>query len=350
MKEIKIGHRLIGRNHPPFIIAEMSGNHNRSLERALRIVDAAAKSGAHALKIQTYTSDTMTLDLNEGEFFIKDPKSLWQGRSLYNLYAEAATPYEWHNIIFERCKSHGLIFLSTPFDPTAVDFLESFNPPVYKIASFENTDIPLIKRVAQTGKPMIISTGMASKEELELTVKTARESGCNDLILLKCTSSYPASPDCTNITTIPDLEKLFGTVVGLSDHTMGVGVACASIALGATIVEKHFVLSRADGGVDSAFSLEPQEMSLLVSETLKAWQSLGEVSYGPTESEKNSLVFRRSIYICEDVKAGDVLNKKNLRCIRPGLGLPPKYYETLLGKTLKVSLKKGTPMKLEYCK
>lgn len=348
MAEIKIGNKMVGNGHAPFIIAEMSGNHNQSLERALEIVDAAAKSGAHALKIQTYTANTMTLDLKHGEFFIQDKNSLWKGRSLYDLYQEAYTPWEWHGPIFERCKSHGMIFLSTPFDSTAVDFLETFDPPVYKIASFENTDIPLIKKVAQTGKPMIISTGMASVEELDLTVKTARENGCKDLILLKCTSSYPATPENTNILTIPHLRQLFNLEVGLSDHTMGVGAACASIALGASVVEKHFTLSRADGGVDSAFSLEPHELELLVVETKRAWEALGTVSYGVTEVEKKSLLFRRTIYITEDVKEGDVLNEKNLRCIRPGLGLPPKYYEMLLGRKFKKSLPKGTPMSWDY--
>ena len=348
MSGIKVGNRFIGKSHVPFIIAEMSGNHNQSLDRALEIVDAAAKSGAHALKIQTYTADTMTLDLKHGEFFIEDKNSLWQGRSLYDLYQEAYTPWEWHGPIFERCKEHGMIFLSTPFDATAVDFLETFDPLIYKIASFENTDIPLIKKVAQTGKPMIISTGMATVEELDLTVKTARENGCKDLILLKCTSSYPSSPENTNILTIPHLRDLFNLEVGLSDHTMGVGAACASVAFGATVVEKHFTLNRADGGVDSSFSLEPHEMKSLVIETERAWQAIGKVSYGVTEIEKKSLLFRRTIYITEDVKEGDILTEKNLRCIRPGLGLPPKYYELLLGKKIKTSLKKGTAMKMEY--
>lgn len=347
-REIKIGNRFVGKNHSPFIIAEMSGNHNQSLERAFEIIDAAAKSGAHALKIQTYTADTMTLDLSHEEFFIQDKTSLWKGRSLYNLYQEAYTPWEWHGPIFERCKSHGMIFLSTPFDASAVDFLETFNPPVYKIASFENTDIPLIKKVAKTGKPMIISTGMASIEELDLTVKTARENGCTDLILLKCTSSYPSTPENTNILTIPHMRDLFNLEVGLSDHTMGVGAACASVALGAAVIEKHFTLNRADGGVDSTFSLEPHELELLVIETKRAWEAMGKISYGVTEIEKKSLVFRRSIYITEDVQEGEILDEKNLRCIRPGMGLPPKYYEMLLGRKLKKALPKGTPMSWDY--
>jgi N-acetylneuraminate synthase len=347
-KEIIIGNRKVGPNHEPFIIAEMSGNHNQSLDRALEIVDAAAKTGAHALKIQTYTADTMTLNIKEGPFYISDEKSLWHGRTLYDLYQEAATPYEWHKPIFDRCKKHGMIYLSTPFDATAVDFLEEHEVPVYKIASFENTDIPLIKKVAQTGKPMIISTGMADAEELALTVKTARENGCEDLILLKCTSTYPATPENTNIITIPDMRNKFDVQVGLSDHTMGIGVAVASVALGATVVEKHFTIRRADGGVDSAFSMEPEEMKLLVEETKRAWLALGKVSYGPMPDEKKSLQFRRTIYICDDIKKGDILNTKNLRCIRPGTGLAPKYYENLLGKKINRDLKKGTPMSLEY--
>jgi pseudaminic acid synthase len=347
--EIKIGDRRVGVQHPPLIIAEMSGNHNQSLERALQIVDATAETGAHALKLQTYTAETMTLNINRDEFSIRDSKSLWNGRNLFELYEEAHTPWDWHQPIAERCRKHGLIFLSTPFDASAVDFLETLHPPVYKIASFENTDLPLIKKVAKTGKPMIISTGMASVAELELTVRTARENGCQDLILLKCTSSYPATPETTNVRTIPHLRALFNTEVGLSDHTMGIGVACASVAMGATVIEKHFTLSRADGGVDSAFSLEPHEMRSLVVETKRAWEGLGEISYGLTEAEKKSVVFRRSIYIAEDVKAGDVLTEKNLRCIRPGFGLAPKYYEMLLGKTIKAAYSKGTPMKLEYC-
>jgi len=332
---------VIGRSSKPFIIAEMSGNHNQSLERALAIVDAASESGAHALKLQTYTADTMTLDIREREFFISDPKSLWKGRSLYELYQEAFTPWEWHKPIFDRCREKGIIGFSTPFDATAVDFLEELNVSCYKIASFENTDIPLIKKVANTGKPMIISTGMASIEELDLTVKMAKANGCKDIVLLKCTSSYPSSPENTNLLTIPHLRESFDVEVGLSDHTMGVGAACASIAMGASVIEKHFTLCRADGGVDSAFSMEPHEMKLLVSETKNAWQALGKITYGVTEAEKKSLVFRRSVYVTKDIKAGDTLTADNLRCIRPGLGLPPKYYEILLGKKIACDVKKG---------
>lgn len=346
-KEIKITDKLIGREHPPFIIAEMSGNHNQSLERALEIVEEAAKTGAHALKIQTYTPDTMTLDLDVREFHISDPKSLWKGSSLYKLYGEAYTPWEWHKPIFDRALELGIIPFSTPFDDTAVDFLEDLNVPCYKIASFENTDLPLIRRVAATGKPLIISTGMATIAELDESVRAARESGCNDLILLKCTSTYPATAENTNILTIPHMRELFDCEVGLSDHTMGVGVSVASVALGATVIEKHFTLNRADGGVDSTFSMEPDEMAQLVVESERAWQSLGQVSYGPTEGEKKSIQFRRSLYIVQDLKVGDILTRENMRAIRPGLGLSPKYYETLLGKRVRIAVQMGSPVKWE---
>ena len=340
----KIAGKSIGQNHPPFIIAEMSGNHNQSLDRALEIVEAAAKTGAHALKIQTYTPDTMTLDLDEREFHISDSKSLWAGTSLYKLYGQAYTPWEWHKPIFERAAALGMIAFSTPFDDTAVDFLESLNVPCYKIASFENTDLPLIRRVAATGKPMIISTGMASLAELDETVRAAREAGCKDLILLKCTSTYPATPENTNIATIPHLRDMFGCEVGLSDHTMGIGVSVASVALGAAVIEKHFTLNRADGGVDSTFSMEPSEMAQLVTETQSAWQALGKVSYGATEAEKKSLQFRRSLYIVQDMKAGELITAENIRAIRPGLGLPTKYLPLVLGKRINQDILVGTAL------
>jgi len=322
--QFMIFNRMVGNSHPPFVIAEMSGNHNQSLERALEIVEAAAKTGAHALKIQTYTPDTMTLDLDEREFHISDPKSLWTGTSLYKLYGQAFTPWDWHEAIFKRAKELGIIAFSTPFDATSVDFLESLDVPCYKIASFENTDLPLIRKVAATGKPMIISTGMASIAELDDTVRAARQAGCKDLVLLKCTSTYPATADNTNILTIPHMRELFGCEVGLSDHTMGMGVSVASVALGATVIEKHFTLNRADGGVDSSFSMEPAEMTQLVVETERAWQALGRVAYGPTAAEEKSIVFRRSLYVVKDLQAGDVLSEDNVRAIRPGLGLPTK--------------------------
>jgi pseudaminic acid synthase len=347
MKEFKIGNHTIGRAHKPFIIAEMSGNHNQSLERALEIVDAAAKSGANMLKLQTYTSDTMTLDVKSGEFFIEDQKSLWKGNNLYDLYKIAYTPWEWHQPIMQRAKELGMLCFSTPFDDSAVDFLADLDVPAYKIASFENADLPLIRKVAATGKPMIISTGMATLAELDETVRTIREAGCEKFVLLKCTSTYPATPENTNVLTIPHMRELFDCEVGLSDHTMGVGASVAAVAHGATVIEKHFTLRRADGGVDSAFSLEPEELKMLVVETERAWQSLGGVFYGPTEAEKASLQFRRSLYIAEDIQAGTELTPENLRIVRPGLGLPPKYYDVLLGRKVNQDLKKGSAMKWE---
>ncbi|PEO44726.1 pseudaminic acid synthase [Bacillus pseudomycoides] len=344
MNEIKINGRKISRNHQPFIIAEMSGNHNQSLERALQIVEAAARAGAHALKIQTYTADTMTLDIDNKDFKIEDTNSLWKGNTLYKLYQQAYTPWEWHKPLFDKCTELGIIPFSTPFDETAVDFLESLNVPCYKIASFENTDIPLIRKAASTGKPLIISTGMATISELDETVTTVRSAGCKDLILLKCTSTYPASPENTNIHTIPHMRELFQCEVGLSDHTLGVGAAIASVAMGATVIEKHFTLSRADGGVDSAFSMEADELNSLVIETERAWKSLGKIYYGPTDMEKSSLKFRRSLYVAQDMKAGDLLTIENIKAIRPGYGLAPKYLPILLGKKVKKDVAKGTPV------
>ena len=347
MNNFKIGGISIGLNNGPLIIAEMSGNHNQSLDRALEIVNAAASTGAHALKLQTYTADTMTLDVKEGEFLIDDPESLWKGRNLYDLYKVAYTPWEWHKPIMERANELGMLCFSTPFDDTAVDYLENLNVPAYKIASFENTHLPLIKKVASTGKPMIISTGMASIAEMDEMVQTIRDAGCEQFILLKCTSTYPATPGNSNVLTIPHMRKLFNCEVGLSDHTMGIGASVAAVAHGATVIEKHFTLNRADGGVDSAFSMEPEEMKQLVIETERAWQSLGQVKYGSTEAEKGSLTFRRSLYIAEDMKKGDVLNNKNLRIVRPGLGLPPKYFDILIGRRVKKDVKKGTAVDWE---
>lgn len=328
----------------PFIIAEMSGNHNQSLERALKIVEAAAEAGVDAVKLQTYTADTMTIDKSDGEFRITDEDSLWKGYSLYELYQKAHTPWEWHKPIFERCRELGILCFSTPFDASAVDFLEELGCPFYKIASFENIDLPLIKKVAKTGKPIIASTGMATVAELDDFVRTARENGCEDLTLLKCTSSYPATPEGTNLRTIPHMRELFHCNIGLSDHTLGIGVAVASVAFGAIVIEKHFTLSRAEGGVDAAFSMEPKEMEQLVRECRTAWEALGEVSYELSEQEKKSLQFRRSLYVVKDMEKGDMLTEKNLRCVRPGLGLPPKYYEMLLGKNVICDIKRGTAM------
>lgn len=351
MTEITIAGRKIGENHPPFIIAEMSGNHNQSIDRAFAIIDAAADAGAHAIKIQTYTADTITMDIERGdnnEFFIEDPKSLWKGESLYNLYKKAYTPWEWHKDIFAHAKKRGIIAFSSPFDHSAVDFLESLDAPCYKIASFENVDLPLIRKVAKTGKPVIISLGMASAEEVQEAVDAARGAGCKDLILLKCTSTYPATPENSNIITIPDIKQRFGVTVGLSDHTMGTDLAVATIALGARVIEKHFTLARADGGVDSTFSLEPHELKALVDGSLRVFQGLGKVSYGPTEAEKPSLQFRRSIYVNKDIKQGDVFTEENIRSIRPGLGLALKYWDDVIGKTANQDLKRGTALKREH--
>jgi pseudaminic acid synthase len=350
VREVRRMSVRFSRDKAPFIVAEMSGNHNQSLERAFAIVDAAAKAGAHALKVQTYTAETMTLNLKENEFSIRDQKSIWKDRSLFDLYKEAHTPWEWHKPIFDRCREHGMIGFSTPFDPTAVDFLESIDVPFYKIASFEVTDIPLIEKVAATNKPMIISTGMASVSELEDAVGAARKAGCKELVLLKCTSTYPASPENTNISTIPHMRDLFQCEVGLSDHTMGVGVAVASVSFGAVLIEKHFTLDRADGGVDSTFSLEPDELKSLVAETERAWKSLGKISYGATEKEKASLQFRRSLYITRDMKAGEIFTSENLKPIRPGFGLPPKHLSEVLGRKVASNVKMGTPLNWDLVK
>jgi pseudaminic acid synthase len=341
---IDIAGTPIGKNTKPFVIAEMSGNHNQSLDRALAIVEAAAKTGVQALKLQTYTADTMTLDIADNEFFISDEKSLWKGNSLHQLYQQAYTPWEWHEPIMKRAQELGIVCFSSPFDETAIDFLETLDVPCYKIASFENIHLPLIRKVAETGKPIIISTGMATVAEIDEAVRTVRSTGNNQIVLLKCTSTYPATPESTNILTIPHLRAMFDCEVGLSDHTMGIGVAVASVALGATVIEKHFTLSRADGGVDSTFSMEPTEMSALVVESERAWQSLGSISYGPSEKEKKSMVFRRSIYVAEDVKQGEVFTEKNVRIVRPGFGLAPKFLDNILGKTAKQDIKKGIAM------
>ena len=339
-----IYNKKIGLKHSPYIIAEMSGNHNKSLDRALKIVDAAAKSGAHALKLQTFTADTITLNVDKEDFFIGDKDSLWKGKNLYELYNEAHTPWDWHAAIIKYSNELGMACFSSPFDESAVDFLEELNVPAYKIASFENNHLPLIKKVASTGKPVIISTGMATVAEIDEAVTAARESGRKDLILLKCTSNYPAIPEDSNVLTIPHMRELFNCEVGLSDHTMGIGVPIASVAHGATVIEKHFTLDRSDGGVDSVFSIEPRELELLTVEANRAWQSLGRVHYGGTKNEEKSKTFKRSLYIAEDVSKGEALTKDNLRIVRPGMGLPPKYYEELLGKKVRIKVRKGTAL------
>jgi len=336
--------RLIGPEQPPFIIAEMSGNHNASLERALAIVDAAAEAGADAIKLQTYTADTMTLPVAAPEFRINDRDSLWHGEHLHDLYQKAHTPWDWHAPIMARARARGLLCFSSPFDATAVDFLETLGVPAYKIASFECIDLPLIRRVAATGKPLIMSTGMATLAEIEEAVSCARGAGCRQLVLLKCTSTYPAPADNTNLRTIPHLREMFDCEVGLSDHTMGIGVSVAAVALGASVIEKHFTLARADGGVDSAFSLEPAELRSLVTETRRAREALGRVSYGAVNGEKKSLVHRRSLYLAQDVRAGEVLTAVHVRSIRPGLGLAPKHYDAVLGRTARRDLARGTPL------
>jgi pseudaminic acid synthase len=340
----RIASHAVGQGQTPFIIAEMSGNHNGSLQRALALVDAAADAGAQALKIQTYTADTMTIDLAEREFVITDAKSLWHGSTLYQLYQQASTPWDWHKQIFDRCRQRGMVGFSTPFDASAVKFLESLDVPCYKIASFENVDHDLIRAVARTGKPVIISTGLAQVAEIAEAVAVAREAGCKDLALLKCTSAYPADPASGNLATIPHMRELFGCEIGLSDHTMGIGVSVAAVALGASLIEKHFTLSRSDGGVDSAFSLEPTELAALVRESAAAAVARGEVRYGPTDAERASIQFRRSLYVVRDVKRGELLTAENIRAIRPGLGLSPKYLHVILGRRAARDFARGTPV------
>lgn len=343
MNDIRIGPFTIGLNHKPFIVAEMSGNHNQSLERALAIVDAAAEAGAHAIKLQTYTAETMTV---KGAYTINDENSLWNGKELYDLYKEAYTPWEWHEPIFARAKEKGMVAFSSPFDESAVNFLESLNVPAYKIASFENTDWPLLEKVASTGKPVIVSTGVSNVSDIDESVRLLRSKGVKDLILLKCTSTYPATPENTNLMTIPHLQNMFFTQVGLSDHTMGIGASVAAVALGARFIEKHFTLRRADGGVDSAFSLEPEELNALVVESQRAFEALGQVKYGFSKGEEKSAIFKRSIYVVKDIKKGEKFTEENLKVIRPGDGLQPKFFKRLLGAVAPMDYHANTPLKL----
>jgi pseudaminic acid synthase len=339
---IQVGNFSISQNDRPFIIAEMSGNHNQSLERALSIVDAAADAGAHAIKLQTYTADTMTI---KGAYQINDANSLWQGRELYDLYKEAYTPWEWHKPIFEHARKRNLIAFSSPFDETAVDFLEELNVPLYKIASFENTDHPLLKKVARTGKPVIMSTGVSTLADVFESVQVLRNNGCKELVLLKCTSTYPATPENTNLLSIPVMQQVFSDcIVGLSDHTMGVGASVASVVLGARVIEKHFTLSRADGGVDSAFSLEPQELKSLVVETERAFLALGRPFFDIQPAEMKSKIFKRSIYVAKEIKAGETITEENIRIIRPGDGIAPKFFDSVIGKKVALDMKPGTPL------
>lgn len=336
-----IGKRRIGQDAEPFIIAEMSGNHNGSRERALEIVRQAAQCGVDCLKFQTYTADTITLDSRLPDFMIDDPKSPWSGRQLHDLYKEAHTPWDWHADLFAAAAEYGVMAFSTPFDETAVDFLDDLGVPMFKIASFEMTHLPLIAKAARTGKPMIMSTGMASEEEIGEAVATARDAGARDIVLLKCTSQYPANAEDANLLTIPDMARRFGVQVGLSDHTPGTGVAVASVVLGATVIEKHFTLDRNDGGVDSSFSLEPWEMRLLKEETTRAWHASGEVRYGGTRNEEGSRIFRQSIYPSRDIVKGTPFSRDNLKICRPGYSLAPRHFEALLGRTANRDIKAG---------
>lgn len=339
---VEIDGRRIGVDHEPYVICELSGNHNGSLERALTMIDAAAATGADAIKIQSYTADTITIDHDSPEFRIEG--GLWAGRTLYDLYSEAHTPFEWHEPLFARARERGVTIFSSPFDESAVDMLEALGAPAYKVASFEAVDLPLIAYTARTGKPMIISTGMSNLAEINDAVRTARENGCKELILLHCVSSYPAPDADTNLRTIPHLAAAFDCVGGLSDHTAGSAVAVASIALGGAVVEKHFTLARADGGPDSAFSLEPSEFSELVQACKRAWAALGHVTYDLQGSERASRGFRRSLYAVDNIAAGEVATRFNVRSIRPGYGLPPKELPNLLGMRAMRDIPRGTAL------
>jgi len=341
-----INNRPIGLEHNPYIIAELSANHNGSLERAFNSIDEAQLCGADAVKLQTYTADTMTIDCDAPDFMIKG--GLWDGYKLYDLYKWAETPYEWHEALFAHARKRGITVFSTPFDETAVDLLENLNAPAYKIASFEVVDLPLIRYVARTGKPMIMSTGMASEAEIEEAVTTARDAGCKDMLLLHCISSYPAPIDQANLRQIPELACRFGVATGLSDHTMGTTASVAAVALGACAIEKHFTLSRSDKGPDSEFSMEPADLERLCQDTKDAWLALGKGGFERQRAEEGSKVFRRSLYFVKDLPAGHVIGPEDIRRIRPGMGLAPKFYEEVVGRRLSCSVKLGTPVHLDY--
>ena len=345
MKIMKINNRVISRETEPYIIAELSANHNGSIDRAFKSILAAKESGADAVKIQTYTADTMTIDCDRDDF--KITSGLWKGYNLYELYKEAQTPYKWHKPLFDYAKEIGITIFSTPFDASAVDLLEELDTPAYKIASFEIIDLPLVKRVAQTKKPMIISTGMANLEEISEAVEVAKVNGCRDLVLLHCISSYPAPIEQSNLRTIPDMAERFGVLVGLSDHTMGTVASTTSVAFGACLIEKHFTLSRADKGPDSEFSLEPHELKQLCKDTKLAWQSLGKAGYERKNAEEESANHRRSLYFTKDIGVGETITEENVRSIRPGFGLPPKYLTKILGKKVTRNISMGTPVKWE---
>ena len=343
---ITIDGRKIGPDYPPYIIAELSANHNGDIERAYKIMEAAKEAGADAIKLQSYTHDTITIDHNSEEFQIKG--GLWDGQSLYELYKGAHMPWEWHKPLFEKAKELGITIFSSPFDFTAVDLLETLNAPAYKIASFEVIDLPLIARVAKTGKPMIISTGMATQEEIQEAITTAKNNGCEELVVLQCVSGYPAPPEQYNLRTIPDIAKRFNVLSGLSDHTIDNATAVASVALGACLIEKHVTLDRNGGGADDSFSLEPKELTQLCKDAKTAWSSLGQVNYEKTEAEKGNVKFRRSLYVVKDIKAGELFTNENVKSIRPGYGLPPKHLDKIIGKKANSNLTKGTPIKFDF--
>lgn len=343
--EMTIGKRKIGEGHPVFIVAEMSGNHNQSFERARQIIDVAITAGVDAIKLQTYTADTITIDSDKEYFQIKSGE--WKGQSLYQLYKQAYTPWEWQPKLKDYAESRGVLLFSTPFDPTAVDFLEKMNVEAYKVASFEVVDIPLLKKIGQTKKPVIMSRGMASIEELEFAIKTLKENGTSEIAILQCVSAYPAKPEEMNLATIPDLAKRFGVVAGLSDHTLGIVVPVTSVALGAKIIEKHFTLSRADGGPDAEFSLEPEEMKLLVTSVREAEKAIGKPSYGAGIGESENVIYRKSLFVVKDVKKGEKFTPQNVRSIRPCYGLAPRYYEDVFGKMASQDIERGTPLSWE---
>jgi pseudaminic acid synthase len=346
-RSINLGKTQVGLSHRPVVIAELSGNHGGSLERALNLVRAAAASGVDGIKLQTYTPETMTLNIARNEFIIGESSSLWSGRSLFDLYVEGQTPWEWHGPIFALAKDLDLLAFSTPFDSSAAEFLDRLGAPCFKIASSENTDLPLIRKVASFGKPIIISTGMATLSEIEDAVGAARISGCKDLILLKCSASYPADSVEANLRTIPNMREIFDCEVGISDHTLGIGTSITAVALGATLIEKHFTLDKLDGAVDSKFSMDPAEMKQLVGDVKESWASLGNVKYGPSKSEELSIRYRRSLYVVEDMQLGETISSKNVRAIRPGLGMPIKNLDIVIGRRVNQKILKGTPLTWE---